>query len=590
MQLHRVITQAGRIPQGKDRMKLAKFSVISAAVAAATASETPVFAQGTMLEEVVVTARRREENLQEVPVAITAISAEDIELRSIENTEDLNVLLPNVDIRGTGTNGGGSGNFAIRGIPGVARYVDGVALDGNQGSLENVVELERIEVLRGPQGTYFGKNAISGAVQYITQKPADEFGARVKLSLGEYNRQDVVANVDVPLSDTVRSKVTFAQLSRDGFVHSTMIDEAFGSIDNTIVRGMLEWLPTDRFTATFTAESSKQDGNMQPQVLWGVYFGIPGPMTPEQYNAQGIPFNDELYSYGKREQYLNTVDYDPPGFEMNSDFFSVNLSWDITDTITFRSITATREFDWGLWNDLDATQFVMFDRWNYQTQEETTQEFQLLGSGDRYTWVVGLYHYESDLMDKFQSWQRWELTGVGAAGPRPRNELENVIRTDSALFAEFTYDITDKLELTVGVRGRHAGTECAAAGSQYDFSQPCGYDTARRRRAAGGGRRFRCDDAASCAAVPMDRQHHDVHQHSRRVQCGRRQSTLRSDAAGQRHYPVYRRDADEHRNWPEIGPSGWSSAIECKLLRRHMGRHPDRRGTGTGHDHDDERG
>ena len=104
----------------------------------------PAFSQGVQaLEEVVVTARRREENLQEVPVAITAFSAEELEMRSIENVEDLQVLLPNVDIRGAGVSGGNSGSLAIRGIPGVARYMDGIALSGGQGSLENVVELER---------------------------------------------------------------------------------------------------------------------------------------------------------------------------------------------------------------------------------------------------------------------------------------------------------------------------------------------------------------------------------------------------------------------------------------------------------------
>lgn len=180
-----------------------------------------VLAQGaTAIEEVIVTARRREENLQEVPVAITAISSEDLELRSIENIEDLQVMLPNVDIRGQGRQGGAGGNFTVRGVGGVARYLDGVALTGNQGSLANVVELERIEVLRGPQGTYFGKNAIGGAIQYITKSPAEEFGARVKLTGGSFDRQDIVMNVDIPLSDTVKTKFTAASLYRGGHVRN----------------------------------------------------------------------------------------------------------------------------------------------------------------------------------------------------------------------------------------------------------------------------------------------------------------------------------------------------------------------------------
>ena len=157
------------------------------------------------LEEVIVTATRREQNLQEIPLAITAISAEALEQRTIENVEDLQLLVPNVDIRGGGRAGGAQGSFTVRGVRGVSRYVDGVALSGDQGSLANVVELERIEILRGPQGTYFGKNAIGGAVQYVTQKPQDEFGARIKATLGQFNRADLIANVDIPLSDTVLS-------------------------------------------------------------------------------------------------------------------------------------------------------------------------------------------------------------------------------------------------------------------------------------------------------------------------------------------------------------------------------------------------
>lgn len=433
----------------------------------------PAFSQSQVqsLEEVVVTARRREENLQEVPVAITALSAEDLELRSIENTEDLQVLLPNVDIRGNGVSGGAAGSMAIRGIPGVARYVDGVHLSGNQGSLENVVELERIEVLRGPQGTYFGKNAIGGAIQYVTQKPQDEFGARFKATLGEFNRTDIVANVDIPLGDTVLTKVTAASLNRDGHVDSVTIDESYGEVDNTIVRGMLQWEPNDSFQALLTAEYNRKDASMQANVLFDVLEGIPfGPMTPERYNAAGVQFTDELYAYGKTEQYLNAVDYTGPGVLFESDFFSANLAWDINDSVTFRSITASRAFDYGNMREYDATDLVMFDVWTYDEVEETTQEFQFLGSGDRYSWVAGLYYYEEDEIQKFQGWQRWELTGMGAAGPRPRNALDRDVRRDTAIYAEITYDLTEKLTLTVG--GRYSEEEFHS--ETYDPAEPLG--------------------------------------------------------------------------------------------------------------------
>lgn len=426
------------------------------------------------LDEVIVTARRREENLQEVPIAITAFSAADLELRSIENLEDLQVLVPNVDIRGNGTSGGNAGSLAIRGIPGVSRYIDGVHLSGGEGSLEDVVELERIEILRGPQGTYFGKNAIGGAIQYITQKPQKEFGARIKVTLGDFNRQDIVANVDIPLSDTVLTKITAASLRRDGYVDSVVINESYGELDNTIVRVVLQWQPTDSFQALFAAAYNRVDANAQANVLFDVIEdpGF-GPRTPERYNAAGIPFTDELYAFGKREEYKNALDYTGPGVLFDSDSFSATLAWDINDSLTLRSITASREYDYESYRDLDGTFLVMQNTWYHREIEEMTQEFQLLGSSDRYSWVVGLYYFERDRFEKFNGWQRWELTGVGLGGPRPRNNLDRIVTKDTAIYAEVTYDLTEQLTLTVG--GRYSEEDYHS--ETYDPADPLGPPT-----------------------------------------------------------------------------------------------------------------
>lgn len=161
------------------------------------------YAQGTTvagaIEEVLVTARRREESLQDVPIAITAVGTAQLEERSIESMEDLNKIAPNLMVAAAGVGGNANGAFSMRGIPGVAIYVDGVVHSGSQGALLDVVELERVEVLRGPQGTLFGKNAIGGAIQYVTQAPKDVFGARVKATIGQFDRIDLSANVDLPL-------------------------------------------------------------------------------------------------------------------------------------------------------------------------------------------------------------------------------------------------------------------------------------------------------------------------------------------------------------------------------------------------------
>lgn len=413
------------------------------------------------IEEVLVTARRREENLQEVPIAITAISSEDLEMRSIENIEDLQLALPNVDIRGQGRQGAAGGNFTVRGVGGVARYIDGVALTGNQGSLSNVIELERIEVLRGPQGTYFGKNAIGGAIQYITQKPAEEFGARVKLTAGSFDRQDAVINVDLPINDTLKAKVTAASLYRGGYVESTVINQSYGEQDNDVLTGMLQWTPSDNFDALFTATSNKEQSAMQAYVLFDVVdpftpqAGSPNPQTPAAYNNPAVsafPFTDELYAFGKNEQYLNATDYTGTGVDFDSFATSATLTWDINDDISLKSITGTRDLHSGVWQDSDATFLGYFNTWSYNEIQEVSQEFQLYGGNDRLDWIVGAYYQNSKSTNVASNWQRVELTGGGPLGPRLRNTLGTNDTTDTAIFAEAVYQVTDQLSVTLGAR------------------------------------------------------------------------------------------------------------------------------------------
>lgn len=459
--------------------------VMSAAVLAALSLPTRSNAQargaGSALDEIIVTARRREESLQQVPIAITAFGAADIEARNIENTEDLNVLLPNVDIRGGGVSNGTS-SFAVRGIPGIARYMDGVVLAGTIAGIESVVELERIEVLRGPQGTYFGKNAIGGAIQYITQKPGDEFGARVKATLGEYDRTDIIANVDIPLSDNVKTKITAAQLTRDGYVDSVVVDEHYGEQNDQIIRAMLQWEPTDRFTALFTAQSSRTDTNMQATVLFDAVDNAGfGRNLPGTYTQAGLEFTDELYAYGLREEWKNAANYQGPGSVIDIDSLTADLTWDISDSITLRSITNTRDISRGSMADSDATFYHAFDWWYYDNQDEQTQEFQLLGTQERLTWVVGLYYTQQDLNLSTRFWQGVELEGFcnPVTGPVflppaicPNLSLNNQreVREDNAIFAEVVVDLTEQLSLTIG--GRYS--EEQYHGESYVSLEPIG--------------------------------------------------------------------------------------------------------------------
>jgi outer membrane receptor protein involved in Fe transport len=216
------------------------------------------FAASAQLEEILVTATRRETDLQSTPLSIQAFTAAQLELGGITNGRDLGIMVPNVALA-PGT-GGAQANFYVRGLPGVGLYVDGVWQDGFGFQQMNFTEMERIEVLRGPQGTLFGRNTNGGAVNMTTKKPADEFGARIRLDVGEFNRRDASLAVDLPISETLKTKFMGATARNDGFLEGLTTPWDFGSQDDTILRADILWEPTDNLSFRFTHNDEQKRG------------------------------------------------------------------------------------------------------------------------------------------------------------------------------------------------------------------------------------------------------------------------------------------------------------------------------------------
>ncbi|HEX5046142.1 MAG TPA: TonB-dependent receptor [Gammaproteobacteria bacterium] len=210
------------------------------------------------LEEILVTATRRETNLQDTPLSIQAFTAEQLELGGITNGRDLGIMVPNVVLNPN--TGGAQPNFYIRGLPGVGLYVDGVWQDGFGFQQMDFAEMERVEVLRGPQGTLFGRNTNAGAVNMTTRKPADDFGARVKLGVGDFNRRDVQLSVDLPITDTLKTKFTGATFENDGFLKGLTTPWDFGAQDDTILRADFLWEPLDKLSLRFTYNDESKKG------------------------------------------------------------------------------------------------------------------------------------------------------------------------------------------------------------------------------------------------------------------------------------------------------------------------------------------
>jgi iron complex outermembrane receptor protein len=188
-----------------------KVKVLYAAVAAALGGSSVGFQAAVAqedgqsaggLEEIVVTSTRREQNLQDVPISVVAITGANLEVRGLDTLEDVSKAIPNVVVTGGGGGTAGSG-FSVRGIPNVGTYIDGIWQIDTAGTLvREFVDIDRIEVLRGPQGTTFGRDSTGGAVRLWTKQPTDEFGADISIATGSYERRDVKMALDVPLPTT----------------------------------------------------------------------------------------------------------------------------------------------------------------------------------------------------------------------------------------------------------------------------------------------------------------------------------------------------------------------------------------------------
>ena len=230
---------------------------------AVTAATSPAFAQATTeaptagaagapasieapaegsLSEIVVTAQKRAENLQDVPIAISAMSADTLKQKGITSVDGIAGFVPNVDIKNTVSFAGssqilvasirgiGQNDFAFNLEPGVGVYVDGVYYARSLGAVVDLLDLERIEVLKGPQGTLFGRNTIGGALNIVTRRPANYFGYQLEATTGRFARTDVRGSVDVPLSNTLLSQFSFSYKHRDGYQHRLAFPGAAGKI------------------------------------------------------------------------------------------------------------------------------------------------------------------------------------------------------------------------------------------------------------------------------------------------------------------------------------------------------------------------
>jgi iron complex outermembrane receptor protein len=449
-----------------------------ALLSTAAQAQAPVAQQGdtraTSIEEIVVTARKRAESLQDAPIAVSAFSEQGLVARGMTNLADISRATPSLTIS-TGTiasgnpgatavfmRGVGQNDFTLFTEPAVGIYVDGVYIARSIGSALDFLDVSSVEILRGPQGTLFGRNTIGGVINLTTKRPSSTFGGDATATTGSFNRIQLQGNLNVPLSDTLRTKLSVFLNKRDGYVDRLTTGTDLGNNNVLAGRFQAEWLPTEKFTALLTVDATHKNEHQTPSTaiaLSGTGFAPDGTPLPAGAANPVSVFNRSLggvcatnpdssrscvgAAWVTGNPYTENGSYDDPS---KLDVFGAAgvVNYD-AGPVQLKSISSFRTLVAHYGRESDHTP-LLFGQLHYDdNQKQFSQEFQANGQAfnDRFKWVLGAYAFREKAFEHFVNDNRGQVTSDAQI------RLDN---TNYALFGEGTYDIAKWLHLTVGGR------------------------------------------------------------------------------------------------------------------------------------------
>ncbi len=506
------------------------------AAPAGAQDETPV--EGSSgLEEITVTARRVEENLQDVPVSITAFTAETMERRQITSSDDIGKITPNLQFTNNAPLAGNNNSsiIFIRGVgqisprantdPGVGLYIDDVYMGQSVGGTMELRDISHVQILRGPQGTLFGRNTIGGAVLLNTTEPGDEFGGKLRLGVGEDGLLEAFGAIDAPISDALKMRFSLGTKQQDGYVTRLSDGTDLGDKDNTTFMAKALFEPSNTFRAKINFDYTTADENGSPLVFAGynnntdlnetggaagpawmgasqsvgagcldAWIALPGPPGRPVTTAPGSPLEvDDLRTSGGGPRGYTGDNTDPlcandqwnagpyanngtapVESTMDNWGLSLNMAWDLSDSVTLKSITAYRDLQWTGKRDGDNTPFTILHTDFDSDGDQFSQEFQLNYQSDRVTSVAGVYYFEEKISDIL-------TVSVGDRGPglscgpgTDRCHLDsdnNITDNDSyAIFGQLSYNFTSALSGTFGIR--YTDETKTSTPDQFDYLNP----------------------------------------------------------------------------------------------------------------------
>ncbi|MFN8335491.1 MAG: TonB-dependent receptor [Cyclobacteriaceae bacterium] len=427
-------------------------------------------AEDVLLSEVVITARRRKEVAQKVPIAISVLSGETVEHSGAFNVNRLKELIPSVQLyssnpRNTGINIRGLGSpFGLTndGLdPGVGFYVDGVYYARPAAATFDFIDVERIEVLRGPQGTLFGKNTTSGAFNITTRKPAFTPGADVEVSYGNYGFVQAKTSVTGPLSKKLAARLSFSGTQRDGTIENIRTGKYINDINNLGLRAQLLFEPTSTTSVTLSADASRQRPDGYAQVVAGVV-----KTKRADYRQFDAIIADLNYSLPSRNAFDRKIDHDTP-WKSNNDLGGVSLTVDSElGPGTLTSTTAWRYWDWDPSNDRDFTGLQALSKsQNPAEHRNWSQEIRYAGDiSSRVSGVVGVFFIDQEVKingteESGSAQWRFSQSSTNALWQTPGLFEGFGIRTkasikskSAAVFANVDWEVLEGLHVMPGLR------------------------------------------------------------------------------------------------------------------------------------------
>jgi iron complex outermembrane receptor protein len=432
----------------------------------------------TAFEPIIVTAQKREESIYDVPVAISAFSEETMQKQGIADLTDIGKFVPNLNITGFSAGQTSSVNPFIRGIglqdhlittdPGVGVYVDGVYLGRQVGQNWSLANIERVEVLRGPQGTLYGRNSIGGAINIITRQPGDEEGGRISATVGTRGRMNADLYTNITVSDQLAFSVSGAFTHRGGlgrFVNLENPRKQVGEMEDVSGRAALKWTPTDRLSFLLAADANSGDGGLRPYDTLIDEIGAACRAAPPT-DPPTVCHNGGIYDSGYRNSDTSSNPYDNnTGQESQTEVtnaaegYSLTVDYAVSDTVSAKLLLSDRHSEYQAGLDDDG----FFDDWasfpeNGQADQQSA-ELQLTGTSGAWDYVAGLYWFTEDGKNK-------QDPAVFFFDPGDFLLEQSV--DSQAIYANVGYHFSEDLRVAAGLRytqdDKSAHTNLAIAG------------------------------------------------------------------------------------------------------------------------------